>query len=867
MLEYIRQRNQKKLFGSRKNRLYYLSLLATALLVFTVVGVLFVGILFLWYAKDLPRPDKVRRLEGLSTVILDRNNKKLYDIYEDENRIPVKLADIPKYLREATIAIEDKQFYKHQGLSSTGFIRAMVNIFVYRNLQGGSTLTQQLVKTVLLTSERTLPRKIKEAILSLQIERKYSKDEILQMYLNEVPYGGTAVGVESAAQYYFGKPVRELGLTESAFIAGLPQSPSAYSPFTGSEEAYIWRTEQVLRRMREDGYISKTQEKESAQRVRNLQFASSTGSLKAPHFVEYVKKLLIDEFGADRVDAGGLQVVTTLDWDLQEKAQEIVATEVDKVRKLKVSNGAAVVIDPNTGEILAMVGSRDYMATDSAGLKFNVVTQGLRQPGSAIKPITYATALKKGYTASTLLMDVETKYPSGVEGEPEYNPKNYDLKYHGPTQMRFALGNSINTIAVKLSALVGVQEVLETAYDMGIDSLEPTRENLSRLGLSLTLGGGEVTLLDLTSAYGAFAAGGLSQPTFAISKVTDVNGKVIYEHKSVKPKQVLPAEVAYIISHMLSDNEARKLVFGTRSYLVVPGRTVAVKTGTTDDKRDNWTVGYTSSRAVGVWVGNNDNSPMNPSLASGVTGAAPIWNQLIKAAVEELPEEPFKRPDNVIEMEIDAFGGGLPVEGQPTRSEVYVKGTEPTGPAPIYQKIKISIHDENRLANPVEINKGEYKEKLFIVIRENDPVSPDGKNRWQEGIDAWLASQSDSKFHPPTETYREGDEIAVRLITPEDNKQYDSNDIEVKAEAAGFNDLDKIELYVDDKKLSETNDRRLQQNITLSDGSHIIKVKAIDKQGKSSERSAKIGIKQPYRENTPEPTPSAVVTPTPVAAP
>ncbi len=820
-----------------------------------LVGLLFVGLLFAWYAKDLPRPDKVRRTEGLSTVVLDRNGETLYDIYEDENRIPVDYEDIPNYLKLATIAIEDKDFFKHQGLSTAGIIRGMFACVLVRRCQGGSTLTQQLVKNVLLSDERTLPRKMKEAILSIQIERRYKKDEILQMYLNEAPYGGTAVGVESAAQLYFNKPVKDLNLIESAVLAGLPQSPSRYSPFTGEEKAYVWRTEQVLRRMREDGHITAVQESEARKQLDTIEFAQEASSLRAPHFIAYIKELLVARFGSKIVDAGGLRVTTTLDWDLQSEAQKIVKEEVDKAKNLKVSNGAAVVLDPKTGEILAMVGSKDYTATDSGGFKFNVATQGIRQPGSSIKPITYAAALRKGYTASTMLMDVETKYPSGDPQKPEYNPKNYDGKYRGPMQLRYALANSINTIAVKVSALVGVRDILKLSYDMGLSTLEPTDENLKRIGLSLTLGGGEVTLLELAAAYGVFASGGYYVPPVAILKVEDAKGKVLFEQKPPSPKEVLGREISYIISDILSDNDARKEVFGTRSLLVIPGHTVAVKTGTTDDKRDNWTMGYSQSIVVGAWVGNNDNSPMSPTLASGVTGAAPIWRRIILKALDGKNNEPFTKPDDIIEMDIDAFGGGTPVDGSATRKERFERGTEPTTRALVYESIKVSKKDNSKLANPVEIAKGEYDTKTFIIIKEKDPISTDGKNRWQEGIDAWVKGQADAKFHPPTETYQGGDEIGIAIKSPSDNAQINSNSVEIRIEASSTNTLSKVEIYVDSVKVAERTDKSFTETITIANGSHRIRARAVDAQGKTAEHDIGVGINEPYASPTPTPTP------------
>ena len=864
-LEMQRRRLSRLRLGKVKLRTW--STLAFIGLLGLIGILLFVGILFAWYAKDLPRPDKVRRTEGLSTVVLDRTGERLYDIFENENREPVRFEDIPKHLKDATVAIEDKGFYKHQGLSTSGIIRAFLSIAFFRGFQGGSTLTQQLVKTVLLTKERTLPRKMKEAILAVQIERKYSKDDILQMYLNEVPYGGIAVGVESAAQYYFDKPVKELELVESAVIAGFPQAPSTYSPFTGQAKAYVGRTQNVLRRMREDGYISAIQETQAREQLESIQFASASAGLRAPHFVAYVRDQLVEKFGTKMVEGGGLRVTTTLDWKLQEKAQKIVKEEVDKAKKLKVSNGAAVVLNPKTGEILAMVGSKDYDATDSSGLKFNVVTQGLRQPGSAIKPITYAAAFKKGYTASTMLLDVDTKYPSGDPAKPEYNPKNYDNKFRGPVQLRYALANSINTIAVKVSALVGIKDILRTAFDMGLSTLEPTNDNIKRLGLSLTLGGGELTLLELTNAFGVFATSGQKAESIAILKVEDPKGKVLFEQKPTPLRRVLPEDVTYIINSILSDNEARKEVFGPRSYLNVPGKIVAAKTGTTDDKRDNWAIGYSPSIVVGTWVGNNDNSPMHPSLASGATGAAPIWYRLIQETLKNIPTESFAKPSTITDMEIDAYGGGQPIAGYPTRQEIFIKGTEPTGIASVYQSVKVSRKDNSKLANSVEIAKGEYDTKSYVVIKEQDPVSGDGKNRWQDGIDAWLATQSDSKFHPPTETYKGSDQLTVTIKEPNDLARIDNNNVKVVAEAFGLEEVKKIELYVDGSLVREKNESKIDESIPITNGSHTIKVKATDSKGNTADREIRVGINEPYGTPTPTPTPSPTPTLTPTLTP
>ena len=463
--------------GVKKSR----RLVLFAKLAFLGVIFLFVGLFVLLpvFAFNLPSPDQVVRREGFSTKIFDREGRELYDIYDEQKRTPVELEVVPENLRKATVAIEDKNFYTHEGFDPFGMLRGLSRIFTRGYAQGGSTLTQQLVKNVLLTPERTIWRKIKEFILAIQIERKYSKDEILQMYLNEAPYGGTSWGVEAAAETYFGKKVSELNLVESAFLAGLPQRPSVYSPYSSVPDAYKDRTEQVLRRMREDGYLSSEDEEGAVEAIDDLTFLERGANFKAPHFVQYVQKVLEERYGEQVVGQGGLRVTTTLDLELQEKAQSIVKEEIDKVVNLKISNGSAVVINPETGEILAMVGSRGFDDPDIDG-QVNVAT-ALNQPGSAIKPITYVTAFKKGYTPATLLIDTPTEFPGGT-GLPPYNPVNYDGKFRGPVQVRYALGNSINVPAVKMLAMVGIKETLRTAYDLGITTLEPTQETMSRVG-------------------------------------------------------------------------------------------------------------------------------------------------------------------------------------------------------------------------------------------------------------------------------------------------------------------------------------------------------------------------------------------------
>lgn len=850
-----RRKKYKRLAAYRRFSPKIKPKIAARIAVFAFVGLLlfiiFLGGLFAFYAKDLPRPDKIVRKEGFSTKIYDRNEELLYDIFSNQKRTPVNLNEVPEHLKNATIAIEDKNFYQHGGFDPLGYARAVYNIVVHHRLQGGSTLTQQLVKNALLTSQRTIPRKLKEFILTIQIENRYSKDEILQMYFNEVPYGGTAYGVEAAAETYFDKKVVDLDLVESAVLAGLPQRPTVYSPFSDDKTAYAGRTTQVLRRMREDGYITQDQEAAAVDQLDEIEFAEQGVNFKAPHFVMYVKKQLEDRYGESLVENGGLRVYTTLDLELQEKVQEAVTKEIEKLEYLNITNGASLVMDPNNGEILVMVGSKNYSDPDYDG-EVNV-TLSSRQPGSAIKPVTYVTAFKKGYTPATLLMDTPTTFPGGA-GQPDYKPVNYDGQFHGPMQIRYALGNSINIPAVKMLAKVGVKEVLETAYQMGFSTLEPSADNLKRLGLSLTLGGGEVKLLDLTTAYSAFANGGLKVEPVSILKITDQEGKVLYEHKPVNVKRVLTSEQSFLISHILSDNGSRLITFGENSALVVPGRTVAVKTGTTNDKRDNWTIGWTPQVIVGVWVGNNDNSEMK-SVASGVSGAAPIWRQTIQAALLGKPNVGFMAPAGIVTAEVDQISGFRSHDGYPSRMEFFVKGTEPQDEDPIHTKLKV-CRGQDKLATLALIARGDYEEKEYFVFKENDPLSGDGVNYWQQGIDEWLASQGDSRYHPPSDYCGATDEIEVRIEDPAHEVQIDSNEIKIAGKIIANNQISKIEIFINGELKETINDSpKFDKVFNLTDGVYMIEVKAFDDQGNQGERGAKIGVNVPW-DSSPTPTPT-----------
>ncbi len=656
---------------------------------------------YLIILKDLPSPTKLGTYDiPLSTKIYDRNDNLLFDIYAEQNRSPVPLSEIPKYVQQATIAIEDKDFYKHGGINPVGgMIRAVIATVTRRQLQGGSTITQQLVKSALLTPERSIIRKIKEIILAFSVELLYSKDKILEMYLNQVPYGGTAWGIETASEKYFGKKAKDLTLAEGTLLAGLPQAPTYYSPFGAHPELAKLRQAEVLRRMAEDGYITK----EQAENAKNqpLSFVKPSG-IQAPHFVMYVKEQLVDKYGEKLVERGGLKVTTTLDLPLQEYAQATVAAEVAKLRLWHVTNGGALITKPSTGEILAMVGSVDYFASPSGN--FNVTT-ALRQPGSSIKPINYALGLEKHIvTPGTLFLDTPTCFISA--GQPLYCPHNYDGKFRGPVQLRFALGNSFNIPAVKMLYINTVNDMVASASAFGITTLTDPRQ----YGLSLTLGGGEVRMTEMAQAFGIFANAGVRKDLLSILKVVDKNNKILEERKdpnitrdvpsqlSLQGDRVVSAETAFLISHILLDNNARQEAFGPSSALVIPAHpAVSVKTGTTDELRDNWTIGFTPQYLVAAWVGNNDNSQMNPALVSGITGAAPIWNKLMRKVLEGKSDIWPKQPDGIVGAQICAVSGLQPPNpdpnaadrGCPTRFEYFIKGTVPTQVEQLKQGVMI----------------------------------------------------------------------------------------------------------------------------------------------------------------------------------
>lgn len=633
---------------------------------------LIVGWLFYYFIlRDLP---SVRLLSdsppSQTTRIYDRHGVLLYQIYKDENRSLINLQDLPNHVIQSTLAAEDKNFYHHFGVDFGGILRAAIKnvscgweFSQCNSLQGGSTITQQLVKNTLLTPERTFTRKLKELILSFQVEHLYSKEQILEMYLNQIGYGGTAYGIEQASRQYFGVSATDLTLAQSSMLAGLPISPTLLSPFGTNPYLAKIRQQQVLESMVASKMISENDKIEALSYP--LIFHPQGIEIRAPHFVMYVKELLVKQFGEAVVARGGLSVTTTLDLKYQDILQQEINAELAKLEHLHVQNGAGLIADPSSGEILAMVGSRDFFDSEHDG-QVNIVVQP-RQPGSSIKPITYALALSRGLTPNSIIDDSPICFV--LPGQPDYCPKNYDGRFHGPVTLRTALGSSYNVPAIKLLNTYGLSNMIALAKTLGIR----TWEDSSRFGLSLTLGGGEITMLDLASVYSVFANNGAKVPLKSMISVVDSQGVSLSITKpdsqnTTTAKEVLSPAVAYQINSILSDPLARAPAFGTNSILNLPGKNVAVKTGTTNNLRDNWTFGYTPNLLVATWVGNNDNTPMS-SVASGVTGASPIWARTMASLIKEFPATEFVAPQNLVKINVSCTST--------PKYEYFVEGTAP----------------------------------------------------------------------------------------------------------------------------------------------------------------------------------------------
>ncbi|MCA9391834.1 PBP1A family penicillin-binding protein [candidate division WWE3 bacterium] len=867
-MDVISKRKLKKWLAGRKKRQSYamakrktkiISIAAGLVLFLTIFGVVSSFVVIAYFSRGLPSPDQLTsRQVAQTTKIYSRDGVLLYEIFGDERRTLVSLEDLPEYLKQATIATEDKDFYTHGGFDIRGIIRGAIRSISGEGLQSGSTITQQVVKNTLLSPERTITRKIKELILSFEMERKYTKNEILQMYFNESPYGGQAWGVGAAAEMYFGKSVSDLTLAEATLIAGLPQSPSFYSPCGAYPENAVERQKIVLASMIRDGYITEEQRDEVlAQELEIVCLGYSKDDIKAPHFVLYVKNELTKMFGEKMVEQGGLKVTTTLDWNAQQVAQEAATTQINSLiaQNANATNSAVITVDPKTGQILAMIGSVDYFDTEHDG-NVNAVLSDQLQPGSSIKPITYLTAFTQGYSPSTFVSDIRTCFPGGA-GQPDYCPVNWDDKYWGPMSVRKALSNSRNIPAVKMLQAVGMSNMIDMAHKLGITTLnEP-----ERYGLSLTLGGGEVIPYDMAQAYSVFANMGVRNDLTPFLSIEDANGKVLQEYKESSKKVVDPGYI-YLLNDVLSDSNSRKTTFGNSLEI---GRPLAVKTGTTNDNKDAWTIGYTPQLVTVVWVGNFNKESMNGILGS--TGATPIMKNIMTRLLEALPVENWEKPSNVISKDVDALSGLIPQEngGYSTVSEVFVKNSQPTKVDDFHVTVDVCTSDPTKLATEYHIEKGLSEERTFTYLDEI-------LDAWQPYTDEWMdARKKEGYGHAPTEKCeikidnKPVDGPIIEFVEPTEIST-DEEVIDVKVDVFTTDRITKVEFIWDDVLMLTTNSEPYSAIFDLTQldesyntaGEHTISVKAYDSQGGESTAIYTLEL---IRDTSPTLTPGPDITP------
>jgi len=775
-------------------------------LLFISIGMISSGFLLLW-AATLQVPDLTtfnERKITQSTKIYDRTGEiLLYDIHKDVQRTVVPFDEISRHIKNATVAIEDAAFYEHLGVRPLATFRAVIiQPLRGKGVQGGSTITQQVVKNSLLTSEKKIARKLKEWILALKLEKVASKESILELYLNEVPYGGNVYGIEEASKAFFDKSAHELTLAESAYLAALPQAPTYYSPYGNNKDKLEERKNLVLFRMKELNFLSEEDYNAAKDEVVTFQPQAQFG-IRAPHFVFYIREQIENKYGKDFVEKGGLRVITTLDYNLQEKAEATIKEFAESNEKnFNAKNAGLTAVDPKTGDILTMVGSRDYFEVENDG-NFNV-TLGKRQPGSSFKPFVYATALSKGYTPETVVFDLETQFHSGCDtfGKPLYEsvkeeecymPSNYDDIFRGPVTFRNALAQSINIPAIKVLYLAGVQDSLDTAHAMGITTLTDP----SRYGLTLVLGGGEVTLLEMTGAYSVFANNGVRNHLTSILSIEDTRGNIL-EQAVRNPERVIEEEVALKINNMLSDNEARTPAFGEQSYLYFPERDVAAKTGTTNDYKDAWIVGYTPNIAVGAWAGNNDNTPMEKKVAGFII--APLWNAFMKEAFKEFPQEEFKQPEKETDMSLKPI-----LRGEWRGGESYFIDTISGNLATEYTPLETK--QERFITNVHSI--------LYWVNRLDPtgekPEYPDRDSQfslWEEPVRKWVQEQNIQEGE--TTIPHESDQIHKPEYSPvltiknfDESLSYPMTDsIRLEVEATGKFGVQKIDLFVNGRYIN-----------------------------------------------------------------
>lgn len=789
------------------------------LILLVVVGGVSAAILFAWLAATLGDPAKL--LESVkiqSTKIYDRTGTVLlYEVAGDEKRTVISLNDIPKHVQQATIAVEDRKFYEHKGIRPTSIMRAVLaDIFTGELQQGGSTITQQLIKNTILSNEKRITRKIKEVFLAWQIERKLSKDEILEYYFNEIPYGNTAHGIESASQQFFGKGAKDLDLAEGALLAALPQAPTRYSPYGNHTDELEGRRKLVIELMVEQGYISREQA-DAAKAVDVLaRVQPRRDAIRAPHFVIYVRELLAQKYGENYLTKSGLKVITTLDAEKQEMAEKAVTDGIPGVERSGGSNAALVALDPKNGQILAMVGSRDYFDDEHDGA-VNVVLRP-RQPGSSFKPIVYTAGFVKGYTPSTVLYDVQTIFKTDSRN---YEPKNYDLREHGPITVRTALQGSLNIAAVKMLYLTGIDRVLDLADALGYSTLT----DRSRYGLALVLGGGEVKLLEHTAAFGVFAADGVRHTPLAIMKVEDSKGNVLEEWKEAEGDRVLEPEIARQITNVLSDNDARAYVFGAANYLTLPGRAAAGKTGTTNDYRDAWMVGYTPSLVAGVWTGNNDNSEMSRG-ADGSKIAAPIWQKFMREALQGTDVESFPAPQPIKTNKPVLDGVLMPEEEIAIDRATGLRATALTPPSQVEMRKYKTVHDT-----------------LFWVDRDNprgpvpsNPAADPQFTNWENAVQEWAKKQPDLLIEvPPLESdnvHIPENKPSMELIAPSENQTLSSRTFSIAVSGSAPRGIARVTVAMDGIEFDESRTSPFNGPYTIPNrfgvGFHTLEVRVWD---------------------------------------
>ncbi len=759
--EFWKNKQKPRKKKNKKNINWKKSLLIIFLLL-VLTGSLSIFFVFAWFSRDLPNPDQlINREIAQTTTIYDRSGEHvLYELHGEEKRTLMELDKIPEHVKQATIAIEDRNFYRHRGFSVWAIFRTIITNLIKRERAGGSTLTQQFIKNAILGPEKKYSRKIKELVLAQRIEKRFTKDEILQMYLNEIPYGSNAYGVAAASQKYFNKHVENINLAEAALLAALPQAPSLYSPYGPNKELLLGRKDYVLRIMHELGHISE-QERNAAQSYK-IVFAGPETNIEAPHFVMYVRSLLSQKYGEKTIEQGGLKIYTTIDWDLQKKAESIIKEKIDEYgEKYKATNASLVSIDPKTGQILAMVGSYSFFNKDIDG-QVNVALSN-RQPGSSLKPLIYASLFELGYTPNTILYDVETNFSTNPS-EP-YTPRNYDNNERGPVNIKTALASSLNIPAVKAIYLAGVTRVLDLAENMNYTSFS----DRSRFGLALVLGGGEVKLLEHVNAYSAFAREGIINSHAAILRVEDKDSNILEEYIS-NEKKVLTVQSARMINDILTNDELRSVTFGLNSILNIKNKEVAVKTGTTNDFHDAWAIGYTPSIVTGVWVGNSNNDKMARG-AGGSVVAAPIWADFMNFALKDHPRETFNKPENFI-----------------TGKDILDGNIEITKTTYLINSLSGFLADENTPQELIEeIERYKHHSILHYIKKEdplgsipNNPESDPQYSIWENAIEKWAKEDEEfENFFIPQkrDELNEDSNIKLEILSPLNNININSSDL------------------------------------------------------------------------------------------